>query len=91
MMRRFEPIFVRSLDALRRSLQADSFAEGRITDVRVRRVTFSESSGDLLAFPVHSSRGDVVIVSHHGHDIEFATHHVNSRGGNPSPVIEKAP
>jgi uncharacterized protein (DUF1697 family) len=89
-MGRFEPVFVRSVDALRSAVLANPFADVPIADVRDRCVTFSERSGDSLNLPIHSPRGDVVIFAQDGRDIFSATHLVDGRGGNPNRMIEKA-
>jgi len=88
-MGRFEPVFVRSVDALRQAVRANPFAEVPIVEIRDRCVTFTELSGGRLNVPIHSARGDVVIFGQDGHDIYSATHLVNGRGGNPNRMIEK--
>jgi uncharacterized protein (DUF1697 family) len=88
-MGRFEPVFVRSLDALRQAVRADPFAEVPMVEVRDRCVTFIELSGGQLTVPIHSARGDAVIFAQNGHDIYSATHLINGRGGNPNRMIEK--
>lgn len=88
-MGRFEPVFARWLDALRRAVRANHFAEVPIVEVHDRCVTFIELLGGQLTVPMHSARGDAVIFAQNGHDIYSATHLINGRGGNPNRMIEK--
>src|ERR1700686_3261985 len=58
---RFEPVFVRSVMALQRSIQALPFRDPPISDVGHRCVTFTEKSVAHLELPIVSSREDAYI------------------------------
>jgi uncharacterized protein (DUF1697 family) len=88
-MGRFEPVFVRSVSALRTSVQSLPFRTTPIRDVGHRCVTFTETSA-ALELPIVSPREDAYIFACDGRDIMSVTRIVDGRGGDINRMIEKA-
>lgn len=88
-MGRFEPVFVRSVMALRTSVESTPFRITPIRDVGHRCVTFTESSS-RLELPVVSTREDAYIFDAIGTDLMSVTRLVEGRGGNVNRMVEKA-
>jgi uncharacterized protein (DUF1697 family) len=88
-MGRFEPVFVRSVAALRSSVQSLPFQIPPIRDVGHRCVTFTESSVPL-ELPMVSSREDAYVFGSGGTDWFSVTRLVDGRGGNINRMIERA-
>lgn len=88
-MGRFEPVFVRSVAALRDAVQREPFRITPIRDVGHRCVTFTQSAGHLT-LPIVSPREDAYIFDRHGTDFMSVTRLVDGRGGNVNRMIEKA-
>jgi len=88
-MGRFEPVFVRSVTALRSAVQSRPFRTTPIRDVGHRCVTFTETPG-RLALPLVSPRNDAYIFGTSGTDFMSVTRLVDGRGGNVNRMIEKA-
>jgi uncharacterized protein (DUF1697 family) len=89
-MGRFEPVFVRSVSALRTSVKSQPFRITPIHDVGHRCVTFTETSAEHLGLPIISAREDAYIFACHGTDIMSVTRLVDGRGGNVNRMVEKA-
>ncbi len=87
---RFEPVFVRSVVALQRSIQSLPFRDPPISDVGHRCVTFTEKSVAHLELPIVSSREDAYIFAADGTDLMSVTRLIDGRGGNVNRMIEKA-
>jgi uncharacterized protein (DUF1697 family) len=87
-MGRFEPVFVRTIAALRRAIAAKPFRVTPIPDVGHRCVTFTESTSQL-DLPIISSRRDAYIFGSDGTDWFSVTRLVEGRGGNVNRMIEK--
>jgi uncharacterized protein (DUF1697 family) len=88
-MGRFEPIFVRSVAALQRSIATLPFQSPPISDVGHRCVTFTQCA-TRLALPVVTTREDAYIFGSQGSDWFSVTRLVDGRGGNVNRIIEKA-
>jgi uncharacterized protein (DUF1697 family) len=88
-MGRFEPVFVRSVAALRTSVRSQPFRITPIDDVGHRCVTFTETSLASMALPIVSAREDAYIFASDGTDIMSVTRLVDGRGGNVNRIIEK--
>jgi uncharacterized protein (DUF1697 family) len=88
-MGRFEPVFVRSVAALRASVESEPFRVAPIADVGHRCVTFTESFA-RVEFPVISVREDAYVFDAIGTDWYSVTRLVGGRGGNVNRMIEKA-
>jgi uncharacterized protein (DUF1697 family) len=88
-MGRFEPIFVRSVAELRRSIETLPFESPPIADVEHRCVTFTQST-TRLELPIVTSRDDAYIFGSQGSDWFSVTRLVDGRGGNVNRIIEKA-
>jgi uncharacterized protein (DUF1697 family) len=89
-MGRFEPVFVRRVTALQRSIRLRPFRSPPIADVGDRYVTFTETSVEGVALPIVSPRGDAYIFAADGTDLISVTRLVDGRGGNVNRMIEKA-
>ena len=87
---RFEPVFVRSVTALRTSVQSLPFRSVPIRDVGHSCVTFTETPAAHLELPIVSAREDAYIFACDGTDIMSVTRLVEGRGGNVNRMIEKA-
>jgi uncharacterized protein (DUF1697 family) len=88
-MGRFEPVFVRSVAALRSSVASRPFRITPISDVGHRCVTFTESSA-RTDLPIVSPREDAYIFGADGTDWFSVTRLVEGRGGNVNRMIERA-
>jgi uncharacterized protein (DUF1697 family) len=88
-MGRFEPVFLRSVAALRNSVQSLPFRTPPIDDVGHRCVTFTEAS-TRLDLPAVSSRADAYVFDRDGTDWYSVTRLVDGRGGNVNRMIEKS-
>jgi uncharacterized protein (DUF1697 family) len=88
-MGRFEPVFVRSVVALRSSVDAHPFRVAPIRDVGHRCVTFTESA-TRTDLPIVSAREDAYIFDFDGTDWFSVTRLVEGRGGNVNRMIERA-
>lgn len=88
-MGRFEPVFVRSLVALRGSVQSLPFRATPISDVGHRCVTFTDSRA-RMDLPFVSAREDAYIFDSHDTDWYSVTRLVDGRGGNVNRMIERA-
>jgi uncharacterized protein (DUF1697 family) len=89
-MGRFEPIFVRSVDALKASIEALPFRRPPIDDVGHRCVTFTDAEPGALELPIVSARNDAFIFASGGSDYFSVTRLIDGRGGNPNRMLEKA-
>ena len=87
-MGRFEPVFIRSVAALRSSIASQPFRTTPISDVGHRCVTFTESSARSV-LPIVSTREDAYIFDYAGTDWYSVTRLVGGRGGNVNRMIEK--
>jgi len=88
-MGRFEPVFVRSVAALRESVASLPFRVTPISDVGHRCVTFTEST-TRLDLPIVSSREDAYLFDSIGTDVMSVTRLIDGRGGNVNRMVEKA-
>jgi uncharacterized protein (DUF1697 family) len=88
-MGRFEPVFVRTVAALRSSVESLPFRITPIKDVGHRCVTFTESPRQPN-LPIVSSREDAYIFDAIGTDLMSVTRLIDGRGGNVNRMIEKA-
>jgi len=88
-MGRFEPVFVRSVAALRRSVESQPFRITPVRDFGHRCVTFTESPS-RTDLPIVSSRHDVYIFDFVGTDWFSVTRLVEGRGGNVNRMVETA-
>jgi uncharacterized protein (DUF1697 family) len=86
---RFEPVFVRSVPALRSAVQSLPFQSPPIDDVGHRCVTFTEST-KRLDLPIVTARDDAYIFGSRGPDWFSVTRLVDGRGGNVNRILEKA-
>jgi uncharacterized protein (DUF1697 family) len=89
-MGRFEPVFVRSIDALRASIEKGPFRLAPIDDVGHRCVTFTDGVQKDLPLPLLSSRRDAFIFASDGPDYFSVTRLIDGLGGNPNRMLEKA-
>jgi len=88
-MGRFEPVFVRSITALRSAVQSRPFRTTPIRDVGHRCVTFTETAG-RLELPLVSVRNDAYVFGASGTDFMSVTRLIDGRGGNVNRMVEKA-
>jgi uncharacterized protein (DUF1697 family) len=88
-MGRFEPVFVRSVAALRSSVESMPFRTTPVKDVGHRCVTFTESTRQPN-LPIVSPREDAYIFDAIGTDLMSVTRLIEGRGGNVNRMIEKA-
>jgi uncharacterized protein (DUF1697 family) len=86
---RREPIFIRTLAALRRDVRDDPFADLAIDDVYERCVTLTDERVDGLTFPVTNARRDVVVFAAHGRDVYSVTRRIDGRAGTPSALLRQ--
>jgi uncharacterized protein (DUF1697 family) len=86
---RFEPVFVRSVEALRVAVQSRPFQSPPISDVGHRCVTFTDSS-ERLELPIVSTRKDAYLFESRGTDVMSVTRLVHGRGGNVNRMVERA-
>lgn len=88
---RDEPVFVRSLDELRRVADMDPFANAPVGDVHERCVTYLRAEVDGLGpLPLRSRRGDLVVFDVDGLDVYSVTRLVDGRATSPGPLLERA-
>jgi uncharacterized protein (DUF1697 family) len=88
-MGRFEPVFIRSVAALRRAVLSEPFRDAPVTDVGHRCVTFTQTAVHLQ-FPVVSRREDAYLFGVRGTDVLSVTRLVDGRGGNVNRMVEQA-
>lgn len=88
-MDRIEPVFVRSVAALRTSVQSLPFRIPPIDDVGHCCVTFTKTSVARLEMPIVSTREDAYIFASNGTDLMSVTRLAEGRGGNVNRMIEK--
>jgi uncharacterized protein (DUF1697 family) len=89
-MGRFEPIFVRSVDTLKASMEADPFRLSPIEDIGHRCVTFTDATPGMIEMPIVSVRNDAFIFASDGPDYFSVTRLIDGRGGNPNRMLERA-
>jgi uncharacterized protein (DUF1697 family) len=85
---RFEPVFVRSIASLSRSIRSAPFQTPPIDDVVHRCVTFTKVL-PTLELPLVSARRDTFIFASEGTDLYSVLRSIDGRGGNPNLMIEK--
>jgi uncharacterized protein (DUF1697 family) len=85
-----EPVFVRSVAALRREIAKDPFADPPFDDVYERCVSFIDVSAKALALPMTSPRGDAVVFAARSREVFSVTRKVDGRPGSPMLLIERA-
>lgn len=89
---RHEPIFVRSLDHLRRAAERDPFGVGApMEGVHERCVSYVQSPLSALGpLPVRSRRGDLVVFDADDLDVYSVTILVDGRATSPGPLLQRA-
>lgn len=88
---RHEPVFVRSLDHLRRRAVDDPFTDAPVKDVHERCVTYLQSPiSGLDPLPVRSPREDFVVFEVDGLDVYSVTRLVDGRATSPGPLLQRA-
>jgi uncharacterized protein (DUF1697 family) len=87
---RHEPVFVRSIAALRREVARDPFADPPFDDIYERCVTFTDVPTQSLVLPMTTPRGDAVVFAIGARAVFSVTRQIDGRPGNPVRLIERA-
>lgn len=87
---RREPVFIRSIAALRRAVAKNPFADPPFADVFERCVSFTDVSAKSLELPMTTPRGDAVVFAADARAVFSVTRQVDGRPGNPVRLIERA-
>jgi uncharacterized protein (DUF1697 family) len=87
---RAEPVFIRTLAALKEDAARAPFAEPPFEDIYERCVTFTDRPMRGLELPMTTARADVVIFAVNGRDVYSVTRLVGGRPGSPSKLLERA-
>ena len=87
---RLEPVFIRSIEHLRRQIERDPFENAPFDDVYERCVSFTSGPAIEIDFPLSTPRGDAVAFSSSGDDIFSVTRLVGGRPGTMGKVLERS-
>jgi uncharacterized protein (DUF1697 family) len=86
---RTEPVFIRSIDQLRKYVEDDAFRIPPFDDVHERCVSFTQGSIAGLELPLATARGDAIAFAARDGDIYSVTRLVGGRPGTMGKVLER--
>jgi uncharacterized protein (DUF1697 family) len=84
-----EPVFIRTLAALRREVRKEPFADPPFDDVYERCVSLTDEHLNGLALPLTNARGDVVVFAVRGREVYSVTRRIDGRAGTPSTLLRR--
>jgi uncharacterized protein (DUF1697 family) len=87
---RREPVFIRTVAALRKAVARAPFADAPLDDVFERCVSFADTSVRGVALPMSTPNGDAIVFATGGRELFSVTQRRNGRAGNPVRMIERA-
>jgi len=87
---RHEPVFIRTIDDLRRRIEDDPFRSPPFDDVHERCVSFTRAPVGGLELPMGTTRGDAVAFAARDGGIYSVTRLVGGRPGTMGKVLERA-
>lgn len=87
---RSEPVFIRTVEQLRRCVDHNPFRSPPFDDVYERCVSFARGPVSELALPLATARGDAIAFAARERDIYSVTRLVGGRPGTMGKVLERS-